>query len=271
MPISLLRVALLLSFLCRPSLYIRTSVSTSTRSFFTLVSEQVFLFPMQPLPSPQPREKHLNSYFYTSYLQHCWRDLSTFFQGLAIIKPPSDDALIPSARCLLLPWQYPWHLPFAQLLTMLSVPTTENNRFLKGKNTPNFQTFWRLLSFHPASLISLRLADHLFLHETLFVVPLGCVGSPPQLWQLAWISSCTQYPAPDSIWSPDLFPLTSSSTFNASTSPWGDSRISTPLPVFSWSSQNLTGERNLQKSSNWSPYPTCGIQSKKVNTCRHPL
>lgn len=167
---------------------------------------------------------------------------------LPIIKPSSDDAHpfspLPSA-CFL-----PWHLLFAQLLTMFADPTTQNDELLKGKSNliskfPNYQ-------FHPA-LPSLQLAgpstaawNFLQCPCAVLHVPVGmssrllltrCDGSPESL-------SCTPEFSSRFCLEPRSVPFDKLLHCQCS------HHLEVTLyfishPIASWRSQNPTGERNL--------------------------
>lgn len=113
----------------------------------------------------------------------------------------------------------PWHLLFAWLLTMFADPTAQNDELLKGKSNliskPNFSVSTRLL-YCLCSWLTIYFCVKLFAISLCCSPPCpGGVlltrsdGSPESL-------ACSWNPAPDSVWSPDVFPLISSSTVNAS-------------------------------------------------------
>ena len=102
---------------------------------------------------------------------------------------------------------------------MFADPTAQNDELLKGKSNliskPDFSVSTRLL-YCLCSWLTIYFCVKLFAMSLCCSPPCpgGALltrsdGSPESL-------SCSWNPAPDSVWSPDLLPLISSSTVNAS-------------------------------------------------------
>ena len=145
----------------------------------------------------------------------------------------------------------PWHLLFAQLLTMFADPTTQNDELLKGKSNliskPYFSVSTRLL-YHLCSWLTIYCYMKLFaMSLCCFPCPSGHVqrASPHQVRWLPWISILHPVPSSRFCLESRSVPFDKLLHRQCRTSPWGDTRISISHPIVSWRSQNLMGQRNL--------------------------